>query len=397
MIQDRKAQDKLLRNVLFAFFVNGAAAQSLGLFVPFLKQTYNLSYDVSGILISCHSIGNIISILLTGILPYYIGRRKSVLVTSVWMAVAFIIFACGFSSPGVLIAAFLMTGLARGSNTNFSNTMVSTLPNERATKGFNFLHGGFAIGALLSPLLMVFLTNHIENIGWRVMAAVLAVLVLLQVAVYATMNIPELKEEKKGVRGADKSFLKNGRFWLGTAMLFCYISTEYAIMGWLVTYFEDAGLLSDNMAQMMSSLLWLLIFIGRIIGAFIIGKKISREKLLLIDGVGFVCCFLIMFFSRTPVPIVIGIMGVGLFMATIYTCAFSFGSECVKGNEFGCSIMIFAGSLGGVITPMLVGLVAEKHGISAGMGLVAAYTCLMLISIILSVTLQKKFKNEVVK
>lgn len=223
------------------------------------------------------------------------------------------------------------------------------------------------------------------------MAGLLSVLCISQIAVYLTMPVPEMSEEKKGVRAIDRSFLKKRTFWLGTAMLFFYISTEYAIVGWLVTYFQDSGLLSDNVSQLMNSLFWLLMFIGRMIGASVIGK-VPKEKLLLIDGFGLCVFFLLMFFSRSAAPIIIGIIGVGLFMATIYTCAFSFGSECVKGNDLGCSLMIFAGSAGGIITPALVGFVAEKSGISAGMGLVAAYTGLLLVSIILSVVLKGREK-----
>ena len=47
--------------------------------------------------------------------------------------------------------------------------------------------------------------------------------------------------------------------------------------------------------------------------------------------------------------------------------------------------MIFTGSAGGVITPALVGFVAEQAGIRAGMGLIATYTALLLLSILLSV------------
>jgi fucose permease len=101
--------------------------------------------------------------------------------------------------------------------------------------------------------------------------------------------------------------------------------------------------------------------------------------------VGFFACFLVMFFSRTPSLIVLGLMGVGLFMATIYPTAFAFGSDCIRGNDLGCSIMIFTGSAGGILTPALVGLVAERAGIRAGMGLVAVFTALLLLSIALSV------------
>ena len=385
-------QKKMLKCVLFTFFVSGAASQPLGSFIPFLRNAYGFRYDLSGILLSCQSAGNVITILITGFLPYYIGRRKTVLLTAGWMAVAYLIFVSGLGSPALMVAAFLMTGLARGGNSNFSNTMVSTLPGDATARGINLLHGFFAVGALLSPIVLVMITERWPDYGWRIMAGLLALLCISQIIVYITMPVPDMAAEKKGVRSADRSFLKNRTFWMGTAMLFFYISTEYAIVGWLVTYFQDSGLLSDNVAQLMNSLFWLLMFVGRMIGASVVGR-IPKEKLLLIDGFGLCAFFLLMFFSRSAVPIIIGIIGVGLFMATVYTCAFSFGSECIKGNDLGCSLMIFAGSAGGIITPALVGLVAEKRGISAGMGLVAAYTGLLLVSILLSVYLKGREKT----
>ena len=47
--------------------------------------------------------------------------------------------------------------------------------------------------------------------------------------------------------------------------------------------------------------------------------------------------------------------------------------------------MILTGSIGGVLTPALVGFAAERAGIHAGMGLVAVFTGLLLASILPSV------------
>ena len=384
-------QSRLLRNVLFTFFVSGAASQPLGSFIPFLREQYGFRYDLSGVLLSCQSTGNLISVLLAGFLPIYLGRRRAILATSVWMAVAYLIFASGYGSPALLVAAFAMTGFARGGNSNFSNTMISTLPGDKATRGYNLLHGCFAVGALLSPLVLVFFTNQWPGTGWRLVAVLLALLCLSQIAVYARMPLPQ-EPGGKSVRTIDHSFLKVKQFWLGSAMLFFYISVEYAIVGWLVSYFQDTGILSADWSQMMNSLLWLVIFCGRMIGAAITGR-VSRNKLLLLDGVGFFAFFLLMFFSRDPVLIVLGLMGVGLFMATIYPTAFAFGSDCIRGNDLGCSIMIFTGSAGGILTPALVGLVAERAGIRAGMGLVAVFTALLLLSIALSVVSVKTSKK----
>lgn len=395
MSQDEQQQNRLLRNVLFAFFVSGAASQPLGSFIPFLRETYNFNYDLAGVLLSCQSIGNLISVLIAGFLPIYLGRRRGILVTAVWMAVGYLIFASGIGTPALLIAAFLMTGFARGGNSNFTSTMISTLPGNKATRGYNLLHGCFAVGAFLSPLLLLLCTFIWPNQGWRIMAAGLCLLSISQVAVYAKMPMPA-QTPGKSLKSVDKSFLRVKRFWLGAAMLFFYISAEYAIVGWLVTYFQDIGVLSADLSQVMNSLLWIVIFIGRMVGAAITGK-VSRGKLLLADGVGFFAFFLLMFFSRSPLPIILGLIGVGLFMATIYPTAFAFGSDCIKGNDLGCSAMIFTGSIGGIITPALVGFVAEHSGIRSGMGVVAVLTAMLLLSILLSVISARKTNVTCIK
>ena len=382
-----RAQKRLLYCTLFAFFVSGAASQPLGSFIPFLRESYGFSYDLSGILLSCQSVGNLISVWIAGILPSLLGRRKSILTTAVWMAVAYLIFVSGLGAPPFLVAAFLMTGIARGGNSNFANTMISTLPGDEATRGYNLLHGCFAVGALLSPLALVLFVRIWPKVGWRVLAGALCLLCLSQLWVYYKMPIPASSSSKQGQKGmaaVDHSFLRVRQFWFGSAMLFFYISAEYAIVGWLVTYFQDAGILGAELSQMMNSLLWVVIFAGRMVGAASTGK-VSRSRILLTDGFGLFACFLLLLMSRNAGMVILGLMGTGLFMATIYPTAFAFGSDCIRGNDFGCSIMIFTGSVGGVVTPALVGFVAEQAGIRAGMGLVAVFTGLLLLSILLSV------------
>ena len=61
----------------------------------------------------------------------------------------------GVGGAALLPAACLMTGIAKGGNANFSNTMMSTLPGSKASVGYNLLHGAFAIGALGAPLVLI--------------------------------------------------------------------------------------------------------------------------------------------------------------------------------------------------------------------------------------------------
>lgn len=377
-------ENRLIRNTLFVFFVSGAASLLMGNLMPFLREQYGISYARAGFLLSLPSWGNLASVFLTGYLPTYIGRRKTVLTTSVWMAAAFALVTFGIGGAAALPFACVMIGVARGGNSNFSNTMMSTLTGSRAAVGYNLLHGAFAAGAVLSPLALVACTSL--SGGWRLMGVGIIVLSVVQVIVYARMELPAEKVTGS-IKSVDRSFLKSRNFWLGSAILFFYISAEYAIVNWLVTYFKDSGILSAEVSQLMSSLLWVVMFIGRMAGAYLVGK-ISRKIILVVDGIGLTASFLLVFFSRTQAPIFIGIMGVGLFMATIYTTALALGTERIRGNDLGVSNMILIGSIGGIVTPALVGVVAEQAGIHAGMGVVVAVTVLLLATILCSVFLK---------
>ena len=382
-LQQDRTENRILCCTLAAFAISGATSQPLGSFVPFLREAYGLSYRLSGILLSCQSVGNLIAVLLAGILPIYLGRRRSVLLTSVWMIMTYFVFASGLHGTFILMLACFLSGISRGGNSNFCSTMVSTLPEEKSTRGYNLLHGSYALGALLSPLLLVAFARFRPGTGWRIAAGLLSALALVQVTVYSRMPLPE-EHLSRSVKTADHSFLRVREFWLASAMLLFYIATEYAIVGWMVTYFQDIGVLSADHAQFTNSLIWLFIFIGRMLGA-LAANRVPRTRMLVIDGIGQFIFFLIMFSSRNPAVILPALAGVGLCLATIYPSAFAFGSGCIKGNDLGCSLMIFAGSAGGIITPALVGFVAEYAGIRAGMGLVVILTGLLLVSILLSV------------
>lgn len=385
--QTATRENRLMAATLFAFFVSGAGTVPLGNLIPFFRAEYGLSYDFSGLLLSLQSTGNLIAIFLTGFLPLWVGRRKSVLFTSLWMLLAYIIFTTGFGGAALLPAACLMTGIAKGGNANFSNTMMSTLPGKKSAIGYNLLHGAFAIGALGAPLVLIACTSRDAG-GWRTLTAGLCLLCAAQMAVYGRMALPAEPAKQKGKGKVDYSFLKSRPFWLASAILFFYISAEYAITGWMVTYFQDIGVLSRDISQMMSSLLWLVIFLGRMAGAALVGR-LSRQKLLLADGVGLVVFFLLVFTAQSQAAVIFGIAGAGLFMATIYPSAMALGSAGIEGNDVGVSFMILAGSIGGILAPAAVGLVAEAAGIRAGMGIVVLLTALLLGAILLACRLIK--------
>lgn len=376
-----KREDRLVWSTVFAFFLSGFCSTVIGNFVPFLREAYGFDYKFAGILVSAASIGGLIAIVLSGILPIYVGRRISILFWTAWTAVGYCLLCQGVSAPMLLLLAFLGTGLSRGGNSNFSSTMMSTLPPERSPRGFLMIHSSFATGALLSPLVLVLLVT--SGFTWKTMAGVLCGLGILHLLFYSKMAIPPMESKEKGKHAIHFGFLKDRYFTLGAVILLFYVSVEYGISGWLVTYFQDTGILSPEMAQLTNSLFWLVILTGRLVGSMV-SKRFRPCQLLAIDALGMTVFFFLMFFSKTATSVLVGLSGVSFFMATMYPTAYSFGSTHLRGDDFGCSMLNLLPSAGGIIAPALVGFVAEKGGIQQGMGLLVLLTVVLMTVILIT-------------
>lgn len=139
------------------FMINGMLALSIGSLLPYVKEARGLGYVFSGMLVSLHSVGNLLSSFIAGVLPVYLGRKKSILLFESLFAIAFALLLFG-KSPAALVLAFLLTGLARGAASNFNNKTINQLAPGQAWM-INGLHAMFAIGAFLFPLLLTAVTS----------------------------------------------------------------------------------------------------------------------------------------------------------------------------------------------------------------------------------------------
>jgi len=279
----------------------------------------------------------------------------------------------------MLALAFLMTGLARGASSNFGNYTVNSIAPGRA--GFlNALHAMFSIGAFSFPILLTLLTRTNAD-GWVYACYFMIAMGVLSWILYFLIPISE-SEVKKSEKKNDTSvgFFREPLFYLCTFTLFFYLCAEQGVIGWLITYFVDTGLLSDALSQLMASVLWVMILAGRLTVAALSGK-VKKEKLLLVMGVGFVGFFFWLLFSKSTVPIVIGIMGFGYSMAGIYPTTVSFCGGLIQKYSMAWSFILTLASLGSILMPMIIGRIAENVGIAYGMSSIVVVVLVDLVLI----------------
>lgn len=359
-------QKSIFIQIFFTFFINGSLALILGAILPYMKESYNINYKIGGMLISFHAIGNLISSFLGGMLPSYIGRKKSILLLSCFGCIAFLMITLT-SNPYLLLLAFFFTGINRGAVSNFSNAMVNEIATGKAW-ALNLLHSIFAIGAFIAPFVALFSIRTSVD-GWKLSCYILSILCFIELIIYFFMDIPEHNKVDKKKTTMDWSFLKNKYFLTAAGILFSYLCAEQAVNGWLVTYFKESGLMKDSFAQSMASLLWIIILVGRLFNAYI-SRKFDKHKLLLVNVIGYVLFFVILLTSRENLPIIIGIIGVGFFMSGLYPTTISSVGNIVKEYPMALSFLLTFAGLGSILMPTFIGFIAERAGIIAGMSTV---------------------------
>lgn len=376
-------EKKQLVYTYLAFMLNGILALSIGSLLPFIRESRGLNYAFAGLLVSLHSVGNLFSSFASGTLSVFIGRKRSILLFNACYALSYILIICGGNNY-VLAAAYLMTGMARGASSNFGNYTVNNLAPGRAGV-LNGLHAMFSIGAFSFPIILTALTRTDAD-KWIYACYFIVAMGILSWLLYFLIPDPEEPAGTKG-KGADKGkesglgFFREPIFYLCTFTLFFYLCAEQGVIGWLITYFEDTGLLSASLSQLMASVLWIMMLAGRLTVAWL-SERVKKERLLLIMAVGFVCFFFWLLFCRETVLIVIGIMGFGYSMAGIYPTTVSFCGGLIQKYAMAWSFILTTASFGSILMPMIIGRIAERAGIAYGMSSIVVVVVIDLLLIL---------------
>lgn len=370
----------ILNCCFFVFAVNGLYGMILGSLLPLISDEYGLNNTVSGALLSAHQVGNLIAGFIAGILPLYLGRKKSIMFLCTFVAVGFLIMIVT-GNPVLLILGFLFTGLSRGSISNFNNALVNEVSNS-SPAALNFLHSIFAIGAILSPFLVIGSTNIAGDRGWKIAAVVIIILAIISILLFSRMEIDD-KAKDKGNVTISYEFLKNKHFWISAGILFFYLCAEATINGWIVKYFIDSNIMTREYAQMLASLLWVVILAGRLTCAFL-GDRVSKKVLLLITSVGTAGFYLLLLSTQSLSIITIAIMGLGFFMAGIYPTTISNTGQFIKKYPMSMGVLLMLGGVGAIIMPIITGALSDSYGIFAGMSAIVVAIILMVVCVILN-------------
>lgn len=340
------------------FLLSGICAISSGIIVSILQEKYGFYYKVTGTLLAFMSVGNMLASFASGILPAKIGTKKTVAILCSGYALGYFIMSwVGYT--GILIAGFLMVGIAKGCALNNCTVLVGNNAKDR-TKGMNIMHAFYATGAMLCPFIIAFFLRINATFCVMSIAAVGAVLWI----VFMIAGLPGKAAQKEKDKKIDFSFMKNSRFWLITALIFCQNAAETSVTGWMVTYYKGQGILSGVLSNYTITIMWGATLIARLLIAFVFPIKNTFRALALM-GIGCSLFYVLLVVCNAPALAIIMLFGFSFSMAGVNPVAVAAVGKMMNATSMG--VMLPLAGIGAIIMPWIIGIVSEFAGLKIGM------------------------------
>lgn len=378
-----KGHRYLMYDIFIAYMAMGIYLTLIGSALPAIKEEYQISYQIGGMMMSAQQIGY----LVMGIFVSMIARRLGAKTTYLFFGIlAFVGLALMMvnGNPIVLLFSMLLTGICKGSTANFGNQITSTLSNNDASL-LNLAQAFFAIGTCMAPLIVV-----LCGASWRTSFAIAIAVGIIMLLHGVKVNIgPEAFVQETGSGKMDFGFFQKPIFWICCLLLMCYLAFEASVMGWLVTFFVDSGATTETIAQLLATALWFAVLIGRLASTWF-AIRFQPQQMIPVMTLGVTVCFTVMLFSHTLFPMAVGTFGVGLFMAGMYGTTLG-GSDNLIGQYPMCmGMFIVIPGIGAAATQSAIGTLADQIGIRGGMYFLYVLLVILVVSTLLFVRHQKK-------
>lgn len=382
-----KSTRKLLipLSLLLPFFL-GFQSGGFQLALLNIASDFKLNNASMGTLVSAQYCASVAGPLLLGRFVDKLGKKSITIISSLLF-----ILGCFTLIWTTTILAFMLGIFILGMGFSVCQGSMSAALSDaypgKAAKYINLAQCFYSLGAVVSPLLVSFAMTNL-GFGWNIVFSISGIgYCLLFIPLLCTkFTKPPVFEahEHKGFR----KLFSSGRFLCLLFAIVLYVSFEGGLLFFLNSMFSSE-LHAPQMSAMAISIFWLAMVPSRFLGGILHSHKVR----LIILGFGGGAVFLFLFtFSTNAILAISYCCILGLFFGPIWPTLVGLATEEAPANTGSVtSIMMAASGLGGAISPVIMGGLADSISIRA------SYVMLGLMALIgLVLILAFHYKSKVV-
>ncbi|MBQ7329603.1 MAG: MFS transporter [Oscillospiraceae bacterium] len=371
----QKNYKKTLIACYLGFVTQAISANFAPLLFLTFRSTYGITLDKIAMIPLVFYLTQLLVDLAATKFADKIGYRVCVVASQVLSAVGLVLMAILpeiLPAPfvGILIAVVLYA-IGSGLIEVLVSPIVEACPFENKDGVMSTLHSFYcwgAMGVILGSTLF-FAVFGVEN--WKILTFVWALVPLYNTFNFINCPIERLVEEGKSM--GIRKLLKTPIFWLMILLMVCSGASEATMSQWASAFTESAIGVSKAVGDLAGPCLFAM-FMG--ISRMLYGKfseKLDLTKVMLVCGIMCACCYLLASLSKVPILGLAGCALCGLAVGIMWPGSISVSSQsCPMGGTAMFAFLALAGDLGAMVSPAMVGSLAEKAGDDLKTGLFAA-------------------------
>jgi fucose permease len=343
---------------LTGFVVMGIALSSFGPALSHLRDGLDTNDGGIAFVLAGQGVGYIAGSFLAG---RGLDRGRG----HVWWATSLIIatvaLALGGSMPNLasMTAVFAVMGAACGVSDVCGNTLVMWSRPNGATSLLNALHLCFALGALLSPVL-VNRSLHFTNALW---GAAIPMAMLTVFVVWSLLRHPVPSRTRLDtVAMSDATGGRNLHVFVICMFFFAYVALEMGFAGWIHTYTEQIHYGGSATATGMITTFWVGFALGRLVSIWVAGR-VTPGWMVAVPVCACVVssALLVAFRDAGPMLWVVTFL-FALSVAPQYASMMGFAESHLALSGRNTAAIIGASGLGGLILPWGIGQLFDAVG-----------------------------------
>ena len=404
---------------LTGYLFIGTAAVLIPSVMPFITDEYmttGLTLTAIGLIFPARAVGGILGNLLAGVASDRLGSGKLV-----WIAALAVAFSMALTAAArawfLFLAGFALISIVQASLTTGINAMVADANRDSRARALNVLHGVYAVGATISPL--VFAVVLEQGVPWRWTMAATGLIWLVygagalllvrrispSTASPAGPAAPAADEsvhaqdpgQKKTRQGgvlasifssvwvelqdaltANLGMLRNAGFLSLFLIAFIYNGVAFSLLGWVALFMQESAGFSTFSSISMISVFYIALTAGRFLCAAY-AERLGYAATLLILAGGLAVTYPLVIFSTTPAPLVIGIFLTGLTLSGLFPTALAYGTRLYPQHSGAVTgVLNVAMTIGTMLPPLWTAIFSDLWSFQTALGINYSMALLLL-------------------
>lgn len=349
------------------FFLWGFAHAILDVLNKHFQELLSISKAHSAFIQVTMYMGYFVMAIPAGLFITRFGYRRGVVFGLLMYGVGSLLFIPGqyYLSFNLFLFALFVIGCGLTFLETAANPYATELgAKETAASRLNFAQSFNGLGCIFAPLLaglLLFSEDGQSGSGNVALPYVcMGIVVLLVALVFSRIKLPEIEHHVELYKEGNRVGLWSHKlFVFGLVALFAYEVGEISINSFFINYVVEQGWMNARDASLVLSFGGLGLFMmGRFIGSWIMGR-VRAEKMLLVCATGTVVTTSLVLLDVGMASLVALLCGYA-FEAIMFPTIFALSLRGLGRHTKRASSFLMMSPVGGVVGPLLMGLVADS-------------------------------------